>query len=146
MALTEKKATFAFIPALRSAALPAQGAGESLLSLCTQIKLCMSSTVSWQNIQLQHILHHCDTGKQPPANPYISEQMYLRKILIIIFSCPSFKASYLVWSTEWELSVLFLPPHSPLPFLVPFGAKVHDTNVIALIFSTSFWEREYFFF
>lgn len=89
LALTEK-ATFTFIPALSSAALPTQGAEESLLSLCTQIKLCRNSTVSCQNIQLQHILHHCDTGKQPPANPYISEQTYLRKILIIIFSCPSF--------------------------------------------------------
>lgn len=146
MALTEKKPTFTFIPTSVGAALPTQGARESLLSLCTQIKLRRSSTVSCQDVQLSRILYHSDTGKQLPAHSCICEQTYTRKILVTIFSCPSFKPSYLVWSTEWELCVLFLPLHSPLPFPVPFGAEVHDTNVIALIFSPSFWEREYFFF
>lgn len=47
-----KKATFTFIPTLGSAALLTQGAGERLLSLCTQTVLHRSSAVLCQNMQL----------------------------------------------------------------------------------------------
>lgn len=40
-----EKATFTFIPTLGSAAIPTQGAKESLLSLCTQTMLHRSSAV-----------------------------------------------------------------------------------------------------
>jgi len=52
LALTKKNTHLYFHSTSRSAALPTQGARESLLSLRTQIKLHRSSTVLCWNMQL----------------------------------------------------------------------------------------------
>lgn len=120
---------------------------EKDCSLCVHKQCCTGAvlycvrTCSCNTLCILVILE-----SHPLLIPLLCEKTYLRKFLINIFSCPSFKPSYLVWSTEWELPILLLLLHSLFPFPIPFSTEVHDTNVIALIFSTSFWEREYFFF